>query len=53
MVVRLGATERLEAEWWTAKPLARDYWVAEIADGRRLWLYAESTGGVFVHGIFD
>lgn len=53
VVVRLGATERLEAEWWTAKPLARDYWVAEIADGRRLWLYAESTGGVFVHGIFD
>lgn len=52
-VVHLGATERLEAEWWTQEPIARDYWVAEIADGRRLWLYAEPTGAVFVHGIFD
>lgn len=52
-VVHLGATERLEAEWWTQKPIARDYWVAEIADGRRLWLFAEPTGAVFVHGIFD
>ncbi len=52
-VVHLGATERLEAEWWTQQPIARDYWVAEIADGRRLWLYAEPTGDVFVHGIFD
>lgn len=52
-LVSLGATERLEAEWWTTAPLARDYWVAEVADGRRFWLYAEPTGGVYLHGIFD
>ena len=52
-VVGLGGRERLEAEWWTPAPVLRDYAVAELADGRKLWLFTTPAGETYVHGIFD
>lgn len=52
-VSRIGGAERLECEWWTRSPVARDYVIAEIEDGRRFWLFYDPEGALFVHGIFD
>ena len=49
----LSGLERLEAEWWTENPLTRDYAVAQLSDGRRLWVFSDPEGRLFVHGIFD
>ncbi|MCK6552581.1 hypothetical protein L6R52_42525, partial [Myxococcota bacterium] len=49
----LSGCERLEAEWWTPAPLAREYMVAEAEDGRKLWVFFDPTGHLFVHGVFD
>lgn len=52
-LARLSGCERLQAEWWTAAPLEREYVVAEVDDGRSLWLFFEPSGELFVHGAFD
>ena len=52
-LVGLTGGEHLEAEWWTKKPVARDYVVAEVADGRRFWLFFDPKGEAYVHGVFD
>lgn len=49
----LSGVERIEAEWWTGSPITREYVIAEVADGRRLWLFFEAEGETFVHGLFD
>lgn len=49
----VSGCERLEAEWWTPAPLAREYVIAESEDGRRFWLYYDAEGTLFVHGVFD
>jgi nucleotidyltransferase/DNA polymerase involved in DNA repair len=52
-IVSLSGCERLETEWWTSTPLTREYIIAEVSDGRMLWLFFEPSGEVFVHGAFD
>lgn len=52
-VIDLGGSERLEAEWWTRSPLSREYFVAEVNDGRKFWLFSDLSGDIFVHGVFD
>jgi protein ImuB len=52
-LVSLSGAERLECEWWSSSPVARDYVVAEANDGRRYWLFYEPSGRLYVHGIFD
>ncbi len=52
-VLRLLGPERLEAEWWTSSPVARDYLTAELADGRRLWMFRVPSGALSIHGVFD
>lgn len=49
----LHGAERLEGEWWTKAPLARDYVIAEGVDGRRYWLFYAPGGALYVHGVFD
>ncbi len=49
----LSGLERLEAEWWSSQPLERDYAVAQLIDGRRLWVFFKPEGTIFVHGVFD
>ena len=52
-LVTLTGSEHLEAEWWTRRPIDRDYAVAELADGRRFWVFFDPEGEAFVHGVFD
>ncbi|HEX6549768.1 MAG TPA: DNA polymerase Y family protein [Gammaproteobacteria bacterium] len=49
----LDGIERIESGWWDGCDLARDYYPAHAADGRRLWVYRErGTDRWFVHGLF-
>ncbi|MEO1337026.1 MAG: hypothetical protein AAFV29_15385, partial [Myxococcota bacterium] len=52
-LVALTGSEHLTAEWWTPRPIERDYVVAEVADGRRFWLFFDPRGEAFMHGVFD
>jgi len=52
-LVDIGGREKLEAEWWSASPVEREYVVAESADGRRFWLFFTPEGEARVHGVFD
>ncbi|MEM7678048.1 MAG: hypothetical protein AAF449_18810, partial [Myxococcota bacterium] len=52
-LVALTGSEHLAAEWWTSRPIDRDYVVAEVADGRRFWLFFDPRGEAFMHGVFD
>jgi hypothetical protein len=52
-IATLGGCERIEAEWWSGSPITREYAVAEVGDGRKLWIFFEAEGDTFVHGIFD
>lgn len=53
MLTLLDGPERIESGWWDERDLARDYYAARSADGRRLWLYRErGAGRWFVHGLF-
>ncbi len=45
---------RLEGEWWTEAPMARDYFEVETEDGGHYWLYRDRADGRFyLHGVFD
>ncbi|MBI4511834.1 MAG: DNA polymerase Y family protein [Deltaproteobacteria bacterium] len=53
IVLAKGPT-RLEGEWWTCAPLARDYYEVETDDGSRFWLYLDHADGhIYLHGWFD
>lgn len=53
-VIAARGPTRLEGEWWTDSPLARDYYEVETRDGARYWLYRDHADGRFyLHGIFD
>ncbi|MCP5141973.1 MAG: DNA polymerase Y family protein [Chromatiales bacterium] len=55
---RLAGPERIETGWWDGDPIARDYFVAQTRDGRRLWIYQARTGSGpdagnwYLHGLF-
>lgn len=47
-----GSVERMQTEWWTARPMARDYWLAQRSDGVLLWIFRNlDDGRWYVHGI--
>jgi protein ImuB len=54
-VVRgMKGPERLAGEWWSEKPLARDYFVAETKGGEQLWIFQNHPDRqLFLHGYFD
>ena len=52
-LVAMTGSEQLETEWWTSRPVDRDYVVAEVEDGRRFWMFFDPQGEAFVHGLFD
>ncbi len=46
--------ERLRGGWWTAAPFDRDYYVVDLRDGSRIWVYRErQSEALFLQGIFD
>jgi hypothetical protein len=55
MVSGVRGRERFECEWWKDAPLDREYFIVEIEDGRRLWLFRTTSASeeVWVHGVFD
>ncbi len=38
---RLAGPERIETGWWDDRPATRDYYIAENAAGRLVWIYRE------------
>jgi protein ImuB len=53
-VTHASGPTRLEGEWWTDEPLARDYYEVETEDGGRYWLYRDRTDGkLYLHGVLD
>ena len=46
--------ERLEAGWWDAQSVARDYYVAQGTDATCYWIYLERTADSrwFLHGLY-
>jgi protein ImuB len=52
-ILRCEGPERIETGWWRPGPCLRDYFRAEMDNGRRLWLFhAHDEGAWFVHGEF-
>ncbi|MEA2625954.1 MAG: protein ImuB [Candidatus Binatota bacterium] len=53
-VVTLAGPWRLQGEWWSEAPLARDYYDAELTDGAVYRIYREHQGGRwFAEGTYD
>ena len=53
VVQAVWGPERLRAQWWN-EPLTRDYYVVELLDGARLWIYCDHTlEQNYLHGLFD
>ena len=57
----LAGPERIESGWWDAALAARDYFIAQAADGALVWVYRTrlpqpdaslSAAGWFMHGRF-
>lgn len=40
-----GKPERIEGGWWQGQDVSRDYYIADRADGSRLWLYKDMISG--------
>ncbi len=53
-VARSWGPERIETGWWRHRPVRRDYFRAELSDGRHVWLFHDvDSGQWFLHGVFD
>jgi protein ImuB len=50
----LAGPERIESGWWDDDDVRRDYYVADTAAGRRLWMFrdVQTDAGPFVQGLF-
>lgn len=50
----VSGPERIQTGWWDEADIARDYYVAQAADGARWWIYRECDPPRrwFVHGCF-
>jgi protein ImuB len=48
----LSGPERIEAGWWDAHEIGRDYFVGRDAQGAEVWLYRDRGGQWFVQGVF-
>jgi protein ImuB len=45
--------ERIEAGWWDAKPITRDYFIARNLRGQWYWIFKIPTGEWYLHGVFS
>jgi protein ImuB len=53
----VSSPERIEAGWWNAQLVTRDYFVAEGSDHAHYWIYRERIGHAaqphwYLHGLF-
>ena len=44
--------ERIETNWWTDKPVKRDYYVADTITYERVWIYLTPEKNWYLHGKF-
>lgn len=52
-VCALWGPERLRGHWWRT-PFDRDYYVLDLEDGARLWIFWDRRDEAFyLHGVFD
>jgi protein ImuB len=42
----VSGPERIESGWWDGTPAARDYFIAQVADGSLVWVYRGRLPGV-------
>jgi protein ImuB len=51
----ISGPERIETAWWADHDVRRDYYIAQEANGSRLWIYRERSGERrwFLHGYFS
>jgi hypothetical protein len=53
-VVHVGGPWRLQGEWWTGDPCAREYYDVELTDGGVYRIYRdERTGQWVADGVYD
>ncbi len=53
VVATFGPT-KINTEWWSNTPVARDYYEMETEDGGRYWVFKKDEDGkYYLHGIFD
>ena len=52
-IKNIGYRELFNTQWWTEKPLDRDYRIIETTDGHRFWVFRDKQNTGYVHGIFD
>jgi protein ImuB len=57
VLTMVSPPERIEAGWWDAQALARDYFIAEGRDHAHYWIYRERIGRQaqahwYLHGLF-
>ena len=50
----LDGPERLETGWWDEDGISRDYYTAQEADGRQLWVFRNRSRepAWYLHGYF-
>lgn len=48
----LAGPERIESGWWDGGDVTRDYFIARAADAALLWVFRQSSGGWYLHGLF-
>lgn len=51
----ISGPERIETAWWADNDVRRDYYIAQEANGSRLWIYRERSGERrwLLHGYFS
>ena len=47
-----NSLERIETNWWTAKPVKRDYYIADTISCERVWIYLTPEKNWYLHGKF-
>ena len=53
VVASFGPT-KVDNEWWSSAPVARDYYEVETEDGGRYWVFKRKDDDrYYLHGIFD
>ena len=53
-VQRSQGPERVCGEWWRSEDFDRDYWVIQISQGRRVWVFLDrKTEEWWLHGWFE
>lgn len=49
----VAGPERIESGWWDRGDVARDYYLAQGADGARQWVYQDLRNGIwYLHGLW-